>query len=255
MKTQKIKTELIALSLALLALAGCGQSEQTTTVATSAAGEQIAESSANADVAQPAMQAGGDMSCSIDGAIDHDSWNASQHSDVTFTHFPASLREFESAFSQLAGEPQGAVALQVMAFELYRRNPAEGEKALKMVNTDVNCTQTLRQLKQMMDTKDAVYARPYLAAALLRGATPDNGYTPDEPYTLQVRVNPVSKYQESEMLGGTVIYLQVDSKGWDTNWRGVEVVKPEGSDHYLVSNCPALYTQCKKVKGAWKEPK
>ena len=155
----------------------------------------------------------------------------------------------------IATEPQGAVALQVMAFELYRRNPEIGEKALKMNNTEVNFTQTLRQLKEMMDTKDANYARPYLAAALLKGATPDNAYKPSEPYTVSVRVNPTSKYQESDFLQGTVIYLQVDSKGWDTNWRGVEVVKPKGEQYYIVSNCPALYTQCKKINGDWKELK
>ena len=53
------------------------------------------------------------------------------------------------------------------------------------------------------------------------------------------------------MLGGTVIYLQIDSEGWDTNWRGVEVVRPEGEAYYVVSNCPAMYTQCKQIKGTW----
>lgn len=193
--------------------------------------------------------------CEIEGKISHDTYDASQAGKVTFERFPNSIIEFEATRNRLATEPHGAVALQVMAFELYRRNPDEGLKALKMNNTETNFTSTLRQLKEMMDTKDAVYARPYLAAALLQGATPENNYTPEKPYTVSVRVNPTSKYQESEFLNGTVIYLQVDSKGWDTNWRGVEVVKPEGEQFYLVSNCPALYTQCKKVKGTWQELK
>ena len=65
-----------------------------------------------------------------------------------------------------------------------------------------------------------------------------------------MKVDPNKKYQESQMLHGTVIYLLIDSKGWDTNWRGVEVVKPEGSKYYVISNCPAMYTQCKEAKAS-----
>ena len=59
--------------------------------------------------------------------------------------------------------------------------------------------------------------------------------------------DPNKQPQVSQLLKGTVIYMLIDSKGWDTNWRGVEVVKPEGSDYYVVSNCPAMYTQCKET--------
>lgn len=217
-------------------------------------GNRSGSSAASGDnVAAEASNAGDDVQdfdfkCSIEGDISHDTWDASQSATVTFPRFPQSMAEFEAAYRQLSGEPQGVVALQVMAFDLYRQDRAIGEQALKKINTEVNYTQTLRQLKQIMNADDVYYARPYLASALLKGATPENGYTPDSPYTVQVYVNPVSRYQESEMLGGTVIYLQVDSKGWDTNRRGVEVVKPEGSGSYLVSNCPSLYTQCKKAK-------
>ena len=170
---------------------------------------------------------------------------------MTFDSFPANIQEFEKVRALIGHEPQGAVALQVMAFELFRRNASDGTKALELNNTSTNNTSCLRQLKEIMSTKDTYYARPYIAAALLKGATPENAYVPSEPYQLEVRVNPVSKYQDSEFLGGTVIYLQIDSKGWDTNWRGVEVVKPDGDDYYVVSNCPAIYTQCKKIKGTW----
>lgn len=247
---KQIKAALMAATVTLVVLVSCDGSG-TTTVVTSTAGDDATTPGVTADAASSMASASGDFSCSIDGAISHDTWDASQRSEVTFARFPASLGEFETAFGKLASEPQGVVALQVMAFELYRHDAGAGEKALRMINTDVNCTQTLRQLKEMMNTSDAYYSRPYLAWALLKGSTPENGYTPTEPYAVQVRVNPSAKYQESEFLSGTVIYLQVQSKGWDTEMRGVEVVKPEGSSTYVVSNCPALYTQCKKVKGSW----
>ena len=194
----------------------------------------------------------GSKNYKIEGRISHDTWNKAQSSKVTFTGIPANLEEFKLVRQTLGKEPQGAVALQVMAFEMYRRDRAVGEQALKLNNTTTNFNSTIERLKEMMG-KDKFYARPYLAAALLDGAKPANAYTPNWPYCVKIRVNPVNKYQESQFLGGTVIYLQIDSEGWDTNWRGVEVVRPDGEQFYVVSNCPAMYTQCKQIKGTWKE--
>ncbi|MBR4219012.1 MAG: hypothetical protein IKR71_08205 [Bacteroidales bacterium] len=200
------------------------------------------------ETTQPAEKPVQEVKTSIEGAINHDNWDASQSSTVTFERFPGSLAEWERMREVLGTEPQGAVALQVMAFELYHSNKAEGTQAIEKNNTATNCTSTLRQLEQVLHAKEGDYARPYLPLALLQGATPENGYRPHTPYQVLVRVNPAMKYQHSEMLGGTVIYLQVDGRGWDTNWRGVEVVKPQGEQYYVVSNCPAMYTQCKKTQ-------
>lgn len=205
-------------------------------------------------VAQKVECSVGAKTYKIEGRINHDTWDKSQSSRVTFTGIPATLEEFKQVRQILGKEPQGAVALQVMAFEMYRRNRAVGEQALSLNNTSTNYNSTVERLKEMMG-KDKFYARPYLAAALMDGAKPTNAYTPIFPYCVKIRVNPASKYQESQFLGGTVIYLQIDSEGWDTNWRGVEVVRPEGEQFYVVSNCPAMYTQCKQIKGTWKELK
>ena len=185
-----------------------------------------------------------------DGKINHEKWNKSQKSTVTFSRFPTSFEEFVQVREVLGKEPQGAVALVIMAMELYHRDVDEGKEALKLINTSTNYNSMYRQLKEVMGD-DGAYNRPYLPAALLKGANPKNAYTPDSPYQVKVRVNPVTKYQESELLDGIVIYLQVDSEGWDTNWRGIEVVKPDDEEYYFVSNCPAFYTQCKKIKGKY----
>lgn len=173
-------------------------------------------------------------------------WEPNKEVAVSFNQFPASLAEWKRMQEQLGGTPEGAVALQVMAFELYRNNRSDGEAALKLNNTSTNYNSTVGRLREIMG-KDQYYARPYIAWALLQGATPENGYTVRPPYTVSMKVDPNKKYQESQLLHGTVIYLLIDSKGWDTNWRGVEVVKPAGSNYYVVSNCPAMYTQCKEA--------
>lgn len=165
---------------------------------------------------------------------------------VNFDKFPATINEWKDMQSKLGGEPQGAVALQVMAFELYRTNRADGEQALRLNNTSTNYNSTVERLREIMG-KDKYYARPYIAWAMLKGATPENGYSVRPPYTIEMKRDPNKQPQVSQLLKGTVIYMLIDSKGWDTNWRGVEVVKPEGSDYYVVSNCPAMYTQCKET--------
>lgn len=182
----------------------------------------------------------------VSGTVDPNRWEGDKKTSVTFTAFPTTLAEWKAMQSQLGGEPQGAVALQVMAFELYRNNRTDGEAALRLNNTSTNYNSTVGRLREIMG-KDQYYAHPYIAWAMLKGATPENGYTVRPPYTIDMKVDPNKRYQESQLLRGTVIYLLIDSKGWDTNWRGVEVVKPQGSDYYVVSNCPAMYTQCKQA--------
>ncbi|MBR1551340.1 MAG: hypothetical protein IJ632_03350 [Muribaculaceae bacterium] len=184
------------------------------------------------------------------GKINHERWSKHQSSTITFERIPATLDEFKQVQKVLGTEPQGAVPLQVMAFEMFRRDPALGTEALKLNNTSTNLSSTVRRLKEILGNDDS-YNRPYLPAALMQGAKPTNAYTPDYPYQVKMKVDPVKKYQESELLEGIVIYLLIDSEGWDTNWRGVELVRPEGEPYYLVSNCPAMYTQCKKIKGQY----
>ena len=41
--------------------------------------------------------------------------------------------------------------------------------------------------------------------------------------------------------------MQVYSDGYDTPWRGIDVVLQKGDTYYRVSNCPSIYTQCKEV--------
>lgn len=182
----------------------------------------------------------------ISKRISHTRWVGDKKTSVEFDAFPTTLDEWKAMQQQLGSEPQGAVALQVMAFELYRNNRTDGEQALKLNNTSTNYNSTVERLREIMG-KDQYYARPYIAWAMLKGATPENGYTVRAPYKIEMKVDPNKKYQQSQLLHGTVIYLLIDSKGWDTNWRGVEVVKPRGSKYFVVSNCPAMYTQCKEA--------
>ncbi|MBQ1747188.1 MAG: hypothetical protein II041_00740, partial [Bacteroidales bacterium] len=138
------------------------------------------------------------------GRINHDDYDKTQTATVSFSRIPETLEEFLELQEKLGVEPQGAIALQVIAFEMYRRDKTVGTEAIRANNTQTNFNDCLRQLKEKLG-KDPGYAQPYIVAALMVGASPSNGYQPRKPYTISLRVNPAVEYKESQILGGTVL--------------------------------------------------
>lgn len=176
---------------------------------------------------------------------------------VTFTNVPESYGEFEAVYTQFLGlTPHGAVAMMPMAMEMFRRNSDEGQRCLELLCWPSNVYSVTSQLKNKFSasqysSQNDSYIQPYLPAAVLKGATPDNGYTPDYPYTVQMKAS-VNRHQELTMSGGgKVMYIYVMGKGWDSEQRSVEVILPTGRTLHQVFNCPSLYTQCKQIRGDW----
>ena len=95
------------------------------------------------------------------------------------------------------------------------------------------------------------YIQPYLPAAVLKGATPENGYTPTEPYTVEMTAS-INQHSDLKISGkGRVVYLYILGDGWDTHKRQVEIILQPGKELHQVFNCPSLYTQCKNIDGEW----
>lgn len=176
---------------------------------------------------------------------------------VSIERIPATLEEFQALQAEIGTTPEGCIMLQLVAMEMYRRNRSVGIECLQLNNTDTNLSSMKRRLDELYRENDS-YARPYLVSSCFKGATPANGYNPTKPYTIQVRRDPTRPEDErSQMLKGYVKHLQVYSDGYDTPWRGVDVVQQKGDEYYRVSNCPAILTQCKEVDfdatDDWKE--
>lgn len=171
----------------------------------------------------------------------------SAQTECSINSIPGSLEEFQALQEKLGTSPEGCIMLQLVAMEMYRRDKAVGLECLKLNNTSTNLTSVTSRLKEIFRENDT-YARPYLVSSYFKGAKPSNGYNPEKPYTIQVRRNPARPEDErSQSLKGYVKYMQVYSDGYDTSWRGVEVVQQKGDAYYRVSNCPSMYTQCKEV--------
>ena len=192
------------------------------------------------------------LEVAVTGTISHTTYTAGQSGTVTFNRFPASVEEFKKVCEKIGGEPHGAAALQLMAYEMYRRNRVTGEECIRLNNVTYNVMSATSRLTELFGN-DAYYARPYQIAAFLKGATPENGYSPVKPYTVEVRVSAGVAYQYSNDFQNTVLYLEVLTQGKDKGSEQVAVLKtskpgePGEGKYFIVFNSPGLYSQVKEV--------
>lgn len=189
----------------------------------------------------------------ITGEINHTTYTKGQKGSVTFNRFPATVDEFKQVREKIGGQPHGAVALQLMAMEMYRRDKKIGHECIKLNNVTINVKLVVGRLKELFGG-DANYNRPYQMAAYLRGATPENGYNPTKPYTVEVIVDPVTEYQQDKLVyQSTILFLKILTNGKDSKSDKVEVLKThkpgepgENGKFFIVSNSPGMYSQVKE---------
>ena len=196
----------------------------------------------------------GDHSYTLDDGLrmDGDMPNEAegQMCTVTFTHFPASIDEFRALQEQLLGNRfGGCLALNVMAYEMFRRDRALGEEAIRIVNTPTNANQTLSTLGQKFSTTrydendNDSYHQPYLVAAFLKGATHDNKYQPDYPYVLRFcwNKNPYMKQHEYSNILYGYIYRLVALRNGENECNAEVLVDEDNPSLLRISNCPSFY--------------
>jgi hypothetical protein len=195
------------------------------------------------------------LEVSISGKISHTTYLSIQSGKVTFNRFPATVEEFVQTREKIGGEPHGAVALQIMAYEMYRRDRSIGEECIRLNSTTSSVGMSLRRFGELYSS-DVNYQRPYQMAAFLKGATDKNGYSPTKPYTVEVRVSKGVKYQYSNDFQTTVLYLEVLTKGKDKGAEQVSVLKtlrpgePSEGKYFIIFSCPGLYSSVKGVSFA-----
>jgi len=196
----------------------------------------------------------------ITGKIDHTNYTKGQSGTVEFNRFPATVDEFKAVREKIGGEPHGAVALQVMAMEMYRRDRSIGLECIKLNNTLSNVNAVVSRLKELFGG-DINYNRPYQIAAYLKGAEPGNGYNPTKPYTVEVIVDPAKAYQPSEIFQSKFLFLRIKTKGRDNGSSGqngtsdglyvLKTKKPgepgEKGKFFIVNNSAGMHSQVKPI--------
>ena len=195
----------------------------------------------------------GDHTYTMKGNLTADKYQKSATGEVTFTNIPSNCEEFEALYKEFLGlTPHGVAALMPMAMEMYARDREVGKKCIELICYKSNVSSVIPRLKDKFGAvPDDSYSQRYLPAAVLKGATAQNGYTPQKPYTVEMRAS-VNKHQELQIVGsGTVMYIYIIGGGWDTRQRGVELIREPGCQLYQVFNCPSLYTGCRQIQGTW----
>jgi len=195
----------------------------------------------------------GDHTYTMKGTLTADKYNKDAFGVVTFTNIPSDYTEFEALYNEFFGRtPYGTVAMMTMAMEMYARDRKMGRKCIELVNYKSNVSSVIRRLNDKFGAQPGdSYGQRYLPAAVLEGATPNNAYCPNRPYTINMEAS-VNKHQELQISGsGTVMYVYVIGGGWDSVKRSVELIRETDQEYYQIFNCPTLYISCKQIRGTW----
>ena len=232
-----------AVLFALVAFTSCDNSATNANQGIAPTPNSTVSTEASAATTGPAKA----VSFNITGGINPETWKGGETASITFDEFPQNVESFKLTQETLGKTPEGAVLLELMAFEICCHDKAAGLECLQLANVANNVDCVNRILKDRYDPKYGDYYTPQLVASYLEGATPENAYKANKPFKINIRSHAAKKYEDSNSLKGTVLYLEVCSQGYDTNWRGISVVKQKGSPYYKVENNPSTYTQCKPV--------
>lgn len=104
---------------------------------------------------------------------------------VTFDRLPESAAEISALADGAPGNPEHTCALFLGALNLYINDKDAGIEA-------VNLLRGPRPLSnyEIQFIRDRLMDKQYLPLAYFDGATPENNYTPSEPYTLRLYADP-----------------------------------------------------------------
>ena len=201
----------------------------------------------------------GSHTYTMEGTMD-DTYAAGATGKVTFTNVPSGYTEFKAVYEQFLGKtPYGTAAMLPMAFEIWARNNATGERCLDLLCYSICKTEVLRELSRHIVTSEYSpdndsYVQRCMTAATLSGATKENGYNPTEPYTINMEIGQENTWKaESEVLQAYVytLYVVADGNAWSTNKRSVTVQRGWNDNLYKANNCPSLYVNIFTPRTSW----
>ena len=99
---------------------------------------------------------------------------------VTFESLPKTLDELKALPQAALTRPEDTAALTIAALCVYPTDPAASIAMLDFLRGP----RPLSPMEQQFIRDRFMDGRDYLARSYFDGATPDNGYTPTQPFTL-----------------------------------------------------------------------
>lgn len=111
-------------------------------------------------------------------------------SEITLSSLPKTLDELKAMPQAALTVPEEVAALTVAALALYPENPAEAEKMLDFLRGPRPLNGIDKQF-----IRDRFRGKEYLMRSYLVGSTPENNYTPVQPYRVTISENTYSRTQ------------------------------------------------------------
>lgn len=99
---------------------------------------------------------------------------------VTFTTIPETFEQFSALAQGKLSQPENTCALFLLSLNLYTRDKDAGTQAINLLRGPRPMNGFDAQF-----IRDRLREKTYLPLAYFDGATPNNGYMPTKPYTLQ----------------------------------------------------------------------
>ncbi len=146
----------------------------------------------------------------------------------TFNEFPKTLAELTARPEASLDTPFKTVALCIAALTNYKDNEAAMWEMLEFLNGPENVNEFLKQFM-----KDRLKDKEYKVLSFFKGATPENGYTPNKPYVLEVSDNPYSYPEEN----WATLYL---TSGGADSPRPVKLRKKPSTGRWFINDIQCL---------------
>ena len=143
---------------------------------------------------------------------------------ITFARLPAGIAELKALPEASLENPNGVAALVVAALSAY---PTDKNAAIEMLNF-------LRGPRPLSNydiqfLADRFRGKDYVIRSYFNGSSPQNNYTPAQPYSVTVFENPYSR----DAFGEGYITLYINSTGADSPRQVKLRLKPSEGRWYL----------------------
>ncbi len=152
----------------------------------------------------------------------------SKKETFTFSQLPKNVTELKGLQEANLDSPFKTAALTLVALCRYEQSP---EDAFEMLNFLKGPSEVSVYEKQFI--KERLSDQTYKARSFFKGATPQNNYTPDAPYTIYISDNPYSYPDENWAT------MYVTSGGAD-NPRGIKLRKKPSTGQWFLNEIQCL---------------
>ena len=165
----------------------------------------------------------------VNSAVNSAVQSAGNHTEtVTLSMLPQNLAELQSMPQADLQDPYGTVALTIAALCRYGGSV---DDCVEMLNYLRGPRPLSPMDKQFL--RDRLVQREYVPVSYLEGTSPQNDYTPTEPYRVSVKKNPYSAQ------GTDFLTLYVHSSGADSD-RIVEVRRKPSTGQWFLWEAKCL---------------